>query len=110
MIPVDVHIDLPRRPGTEAESVAYFVVAESLTNIAKHSGASRARVSIVGDGRSMQISITDDGRGGAQVNRDGSRTGLAGLADRVTSARGTLSLTSPAGGPTTIVAEVPCAS
>lgn len=110
VIPVDVHIDLPRRPGTEAESVAYFVVAESLTNIAKHSGASRARVSIVGDGRSRQISVTDDGRGGAQVNRDGSRTGLAGLADRVTSARGTLSLTSPAGGPTTIVAEVPCAS
>lgn len=110
VIPVDVHIDLPRRPGTEAESVAYFVVAESLTNIAKHSGAARARVSIVGDGRSMQISVTDDGRGGAQVNRTGSRTGLAGLADRVTSARGTLSLTSPAGGPTTIVAEVPCAS
>lgn len=110
VIPVDVQIDLPRRPGAEAESVAYFVVAEALTNIAKHSGATRARVSIVGDGRTMQISVTDDGRGGAQVNRLGSRTGLAGLADRVTAARGTLSLTSPAGGPTTIVAEVPCAS
>lgn len=121
-IPVDVHIDLPRRPGAEAESVAYFVVAEALTNIQKHSGATRARVNIVGrrgpaaggaagTGASrgtVQISVSDNGHGGAHVVRDGSHTGLAGLADRVTAAKGTWSFTSPLGGPTTIVVEVPC--
>jgi signal transduction histidine kinase len=110
VVPVDVVIDLPQRPGTEAESVAYFVVAEALTNIHKHSGATRARVSIIGSGDTMQVSVSDNGTGGAQVCRDGSHTGLSGLVDRVTAARGTWTLTSPIGGPTTLVVEVPCAS
>ncbi|WP_306428313.1 ATP-binding protein [Brevibacterium moorei] len=132
VVPVDLRVDLPAgfRAGAEAESVAYFVIAESLTNINKHAHAAGAmvRVSLLpgaatpagGAGApssrpaasapgTLQVVISDNGRGGARVARDGSGTGLAGLADRVTAARGTFSLTSPVGGPTTIVVEVPCA-
>ncbi|WP_349826952.1 sensor histidine kinase [Brevibacterium litoralis] len=117
-IPVDVTIDLPFRPGEETESVAYFVVAEALTNAAKHAQATRARVRVTGSqgpgpggrGGSVQVSVSDDGRGGAVITRDGSHTGLAGLVDRVAAAGGTCTVTSPVGGPTIIVAEVPCGS
>src|SRR5699024_289583 len=91
-------------------SVSYFVVAECLTNIAKHSGATRASVFIAPIDTGVQIVVTDNGQGGARVDRTGRHTGIAGLIDRVGAARGTLNLTSPAGGPTTVVVEVPCAS
>jgi signal transduction histidine kinase len=109
-IPVDVDVRLEGRVGREAETVAYFVVAECLTNIAKHSGATKASVFIAPIETGIQIVVTDNGQGGARVDRAGRHTGIAGLIDRVEAARGTLNLTSPAGGPTTIVVEVPCAS
>ena len=90
--------------------MSYFVVAECLTNIAKHSGATRASVFIAPIDTGVQIVVTDNGQGGARVDRTGRHTGIAGLIDRVEAARGTLNLTSPAGGPTTVVVEVPCAS
>ncbi|PMB98385.1 sensor histidine kinase [Brevibacterium luteolum] len=91
-----------------SEAVAYFVVAEALTNVSKHSLATEAHVRIyVRDGR-LHISVSDNGRGGARVDPVVG-SGLAGLADRVTAARGTWALTSPVGGPTTLVVEVPCA-
>ena len=110
-VPVTVDVQVPEDVNKEAESVSYFVVAESLTNIAKHAQARSARVSVRGaqTGR-LQIVVVDDGAGGAHIDRSGTSTGLAGLADRVASAKGTLTVTSPIGGPTTIVAEVPCAS
>jgi len=110
-VPVAVDVRVPDDVSREAESVAYFVVAESLTNIAKHAQARSARVSVRGTepGR-LQIVVVDDGAGGAHIDRSGASTGLAGLAGRVAAAKGTLTVTSPAGGPTTIVAEVPCAS
>ncbi|WP_019158606.1 sensor histidine kinase [Brevibacterium senegalense] len=110
-VPVTVDVQVPERVSAEAESVSYFVVAESLTNIAKHARAQSARVSVraVNPDR-LQIVVVDDGAGGARIDRGGSSTGLAGLDDRIAAARGTLSVTSPVGGPTTIVAEVPCAS
>ncbi len=89
-------------------AVAYFVVAEALTNVSKHSLATEVRVGIhVRNGR-LHISVSDNGRGGARVD-PAVGSGLAGLADRVTAARGTWALTSPVGGPTTLVVEVPCA-
>ncbi|RBP62571.1 signal transduction histidine kinase, partial [Brevibacterium sanguinis] len=109
-IPVDVDVRLEGRIEREAEAVAYFVVAECLTNIAKHSSATHARVLIAPIDHAVQIVVTDNGRGGARIDRSGRHTGLAGLIDRVEAARGTLNLTSPAGGPTTVVVEVPCAS
>ncbi|TNM54116.1 sensor histidine kinase [Brevibacterium sediminis] len=109
-IPVDVDVRLEGRIGREAEAVSYFVVAECLTNIAKHSGATRASVFIAPTDSGVQIVVTDNGHGGARVDRTGRHTGIAGLIDRVEAARGTLNLTSPAGGPTTVVVEVPCAS
>ncbi|WP_432789933.1 histidine kinase [Brevibacterium sp. K11IcPPYGO002] len=109
-IPVDVDVRLEGRIGREAEAVSYFVVAECLTNIAKHSGATRASVFIAPIETGVQIVVTDNGHGGARVDRTGRHTGIAGLIDRVEAARGTLNLTSPAGGPTTVVVEVPCAS
>lgn len=110
-VPVTVDVQVPQDLSREAESVSYFVVAESLTNIAKHAQAQSARVSIrsVSPDR-LQIVVVDDGAGGARIDRGGASTGLAGLDDRVAAARGALSVTSPVGGPTTIVAELPCAS
>lgn len=109
-IPVEVDVRLSGRIDREAEAVAYFVVAECLTNIAKHSGATHARVFIAPIETGVQIVVTDNGVGGARIDRSGRHTGIAGLLDRVGAARGTLNLTSPAGGPTTVVVEVPCAS
>ncbi|GAA4511759.1 sensor histidine kinase [Brevibacterium yomogidense] len=110
-IPVTVDAQVPDGVSKEAESVAYFVVAESLTNIAKHAQARSAQVAIrTIDPSRLQIVVVDDGVGGARIDRGGTSTGLAGLEGRIASAKGTLSVTSPVGGPTTIVAEVPCAS
>jgi signal transduction histidine kinase len=82
------------------------VVAEALTNVAKHSGAGRCRVAVVLTAAgTMQVSVTDDGVGGAH---EGKGSGLAGLVDRVHAAGGELRMTSPSGGPTTVYAEFPC--
>ncbi|WP_231740253.1 MULTISPECIES: histidine kinase [unclassified Mycobacterium] len=107
-----LNIDLPRRIPAETESVAYFVVAEALTNVAKHARASRAVVTVRLDQaqNTLHVSVFDDGRGGAQISDSATATGLRGLADRVRAARGTFTVTSPASGPTTVTAVLPCAS
>jgi signal transduction histidine kinase len=105
-IPVDVHVDVPVRPRSAVEAVAYFMVAEALTNVAKHSRASQAKVVVEGHGYpgTLTVMISDDGIGGA----DPGSPGLAGLADRVSGVDGRLSVESPSGGPTIIAAELPC--
>jgi signal transduction histidine kinase len=106
VIPVHLSIDpsLGRLPPV-VENTAYFVVAEALTNVAKHSQATTCAVAVGRvDGR-LQVAVVDDGRGGANVAKG---HGLAGLADRVRAAGGTLGVASPAGGPTEIRAELPC--
>ncbi|KUI04637.1 histidine kinase [Mycolicibacterium acapulense] len=105
-------IDLPGRVPAETESVAYFVVAEALTNVAKHARANRAVVTVRLDQlqNTLHVSVFDDGRGGAQITDSTHATGLRGLADRVRAARGTFTVSSPDGGPTTITAVLPCAS
>jgi signal transduction histidine kinase len=87
-----------------AQTAAYFVVAEALTNAAKHGGANRVRVSLERADRRLEVRVEDDGRGGARP--DGS--GLDGLRKRIRALDGTFEVTSPAGGPTVIAAEIPC--
>ena len=105
-VPVDMHVDVPVRPKSAVEAVAYFVVAEALTNVAKHSRASHAKVVVEGHGYpgTLTVMISDDGIGGANAHGPG----LSGLADRVSGVDGRLSVESPTGGPTIIAAELPC--
>ncbi|THV30199.1 sensor histidine kinase [Glycomyces paridis] len=106
-VPVRLRVDMDRRAARDVEAVAYFVVSEALTNAARHSGAQTAAVDVTCRGDRLHLRITDDGRGGADPHGG---TGLRGLADRVRSVDGDFHLTSPLGGPTTIEAELPCAS
>ena len=105
-IPVDVHVEVPVRPKPAVEAVAYFMVAEALTNVAKHSRASHANVVVEGHGfpGTLTVLVSDDGIGGA----DPHGAGLSGLADRVSGVDGELSVESPSGGPTMISAVLPC--
>jgi signal transduction histidine kinase len=104
---VEVDVSTSRRLPASVESVAYFVVAEALTNVTRHAAATEATVSVVEKDGRVVIEIVDDGVGGADPARG---TGLAGLASRVDSVDGRLLVDSPDGGPTTIRAELPCAS
>jgi signal transduction histidine kinase len=88
------------------EAIAYFVVAEALTNVAKHAHATQAAVSVVRRTDTLSVVISDNGVGGA----DPRGQGLAGLADRVAGVDGRLAVHSPAGGGTVIEVELPCAS
>lgn len=111
-IPTTLNIDLPRRLPEEIESVAYFVVAEALTNVAKHAQASTAVATVRLDEteNKLHVSVFDDGRGGAQITDSEAATGLRGLAERVRAARGTFTVSSPVTGPTIVTAVLPCAS
>jgi signal transduction histidine kinase len=104
-VPVDVEVDVPVRPRAAVEAAAYFVVAEALTNVAKHARATQVRVVVEQHGRPpmLGVVITDDGVGGADPEAEG----LSGLADRVGGVDGRLSVESPPGGPTIIAAELP---
>jgi signal transduction histidine kinase len=103
-IPVTVDVDRDQRPLPVVETAAYFVVAEALTNVAKHAGGVGARVRVQRDGDDLVVQIADDGPGGADP--DGG--GLSGLRARVEALDGTLAVTSPPGGGTTVRAELPC--
>jgi signal transduction histidine kinase len=106
-VPVALQVDVAERPPAAVESTAYFVVSEALANVAHHAGATRASVAIVRGGDRLVVEVRDDGRGGATV---GAGTGLVGLRDRVTALGGSLHVVSPEGGPTTLLAELPCGS
>jgi len=104
-VPVEVEVRVEPRPSLTIEAIAYFVVTEALTNVAKHAQAARAWVRIVRIDDRLRIVVTDDGRGGADPAYG---TGLRGLMDRVSGVDGELSVASPAGGPTVVTVEVPC--
>jgi signal transduction histidine kinase len=110
-VPTTLNVYLPRRLPDEVESVAYFVVAETVTNIAKHANAAQAVVTVRLDEAANQLHVTvfDDGRGGASITTDENATGLRGLEERVRAAHGTFSVSSPATGPTIVTAVLPCA-
>jgi signal transduction histidine kinase len=101
---VVVHAEVPQRPAAPVESAAYFVVAEALTNVAKHASAEHAEVVARIENRVLRVEVRDDGVGGADLNGGG----LSGLRRRVEALDGTLRVASPAGGPTLIRAEMPC--
>jgi signal transduction histidine kinase len=104
-LPVPVEIDAPEeRLPDDLEATAYYIVAEALTNVARHAEASEARVTIRVDGETIRCEIADDGRGGADVSLG---TGIQGLRDRAEAAGGTLSLTSPPGRGTIVTASLP---
>jgi signal transduction histidine kinase len=106
-VPIEVDVRLAVRPPPPVESAAYFIVAEALTNVDKHAAADRAAVWVTRADDRLVVEIRDNGQGGATQS---GRGGLAGLADRVSSLDGSLRITSPAGGPTIIHAELPCES
>jgi signal transduction histidine kinase len=105
-VPVEVSVTLDERLPPAVESAAYFVAAEAIANAGKHSGASRIAVGVARHGNVLEVEVSDDGRGGA----DPGGGGLTGLRRRVGALDGTLIVTSPAGGPTTVRTELPCAS
>jgi signal transduction histidine kinase len=106
-IPFHIDVQLARRPDHSREGIAYFVIAEAINNVTKHSGATSGSVSITDSDGALRVSIEDNGRGGAQLEPQG---GLAGLRDRVTAVDGEFRVISPVGGPTRVEAVIPCAS
>ena len=102
--------DGPRAP-VAVESAAYFVVAEALTNAARHSGSARAAVRLARTRTGLRVVVRDEGKGGATTpdGADAGGTGLPGMRRRVAALDGSLTVTSPVGGPTVIEAELPCA-
>ena len=108
-IPVSLDVRMPTRAGRDAEAAVYFAIAESLTNAAKHSRATEARVTVRGrpDGGELWARVEDNGIGGARVLPGG---GLDGIQNRIAAIGGTARLDSPAGGPTSLEVSVPCAS
>jgi signal transduction histidine kinase len=105
-VPVNVTVALQSRPPNAVETAAYYVVAEALTNVGRHSDASAAAVEIRREGDRLLVEVRDNGHGGATRNPG---SGLEGLAQRVEALDGTLTISSPDGGPTSIRAELPCA-
>lgn len=103
-VPVSLSLELRERPDPAIERAVYFCAAELLTNIAKHSAASTAALEVASTEGRVRLTVRDDGQGGAAV---GAGSGLSGLRERLAAVDGTLRITSPAGGPTTVTAELP---
>jgi len=108
-IPVHLDVRMDGRVGRDAEAAVYFAIAESLTNAAKHSRATSARVIVRSRPEQgvLWARVEDDGIGGARVIPGG---GLDGISNRITALGGTARLDSPQGGPTSLEVSVPCAS
>ena len=105
-LPLEVALDIPpQRWNFAVEATAYFLACEGLTNAVKHAGAARAAVRVRPVNQWLCVSVVDDGVGGADVARG---SGLAGLHDRVAALGGRLTVVSPRGSGTRLVAELPC--
>jgi signal transduction histidine kinase len=104
-VPVTVGGQIPGRVPVPVESAAYFAVCECLANVVKHSGALQATVDLGYGGGVLSVAVRDDGVGGASL---AAGSGLRGVARRLEVFDGTITLTSPAGGPTVVTMEVPC--
>jgi signal transduction histidine kinase len=104
-VPVTVSVD-EGRCSPASEATAYYVIAEALTNVARHASATNASIEARCRDGELRVQVTDDGIGGAAI---GGGSGLGGLRDRVTAVGGSLFVDSPTGGGTTVRAEIPCA-
>jgi signal transduction histidine kinase len=105
-LPVELDIDLSGRVELPVASAVYFSVAEALTNVTKHAGARGVRIQLSQASGLLRVQVTDDGSGGADPAQG---TGLAGVERRLAAFDGILAVSSPPGGPTIVVIEVPCA-
>jgi signal transduction histidine kinase len=105
-VPVDLRVQLDERLPEPVEVAAYYVVTESLANMAKHAHASRASVDVARDGDLAVVEVVDDGVGGADSERG---SGIRGLADRVEALGGRVRVWSHQGDGTRVRAEIPCA-
>ncbi|MFF7653195.1 sensor histidine kinase [Streptomyces sp. NPDC007983] len=104
-VPCRIDAGVPGRCAASVEATAYFVVAEALTNVARHSHARNVTVTVRRHDGRLRLRVTDDGRGGADEHGG---SGLVGIRRRVGAHDGTLALTSPPGGPTTLEVSLPC--
>ncbi|MDT5182039.1 MAG: hypothetical protein QOI29_197 [Mycobacterium sp.] len=107
MVPVELDVDVPGRLPDRVEVAAYYVVAEALTNTARHAHAAEVRVSVKAADGHLDLMISDDGAGGADLANG---SGLIGLVDRVAAVGGHLRVSSPAGVGTSLAASIPCAA
>jgi signal transduction histidine kinase len=103
-VPVDLLVDAKERLPEPVEVAAYYVVSEALANAARHANASRARVEVAANDGALELSVQDDGAGGADPARG---SGLVGLADRVEALGGTIEVVSPVGEGTTLLVTLP---
>jgi signal transduction histidine kinase len=104
LVPVELTTSLTDRPTPAIETIGYFCVAELLANVAKHSGATRVQLDAAQRGQTLRLRVCDDGVGGVDPTRG---SGLAGLLQRVRTVDGRLELSSPEGGPTEVIIELP---
>lgn len=104
-LPIEVVDQLTTRLPDPVESAAYFALAETLTNIAKHAGASSVTIGLRAASDVLIVTVEDDGRGGAELVPGG---GLDGIGRRLAAFDGSVEVTSPPGGPTVVNLEVPC--
>src|SRR5919204_106008 len=104
-VPVRLAVDLEERVPERVEVAAYYVVCESLANVAKHARATSATVNVAQANGQVVVEVVDDGVGGADTERG---SGLRGLADRVEALGGRLRIWTPVGGGTRVRAEMPC--
>ncbi|MCD5354149.1 sensor domain-containing protein [Kineosporia mesophila] len=106
-VPTAVDVEVPGRCAASVEATAYFVVAEALTNVARHSGAGAAAVRLRRRDERLLVEIEDDGHGGAD---EAGGSGLVGMRRRVEAHDGSVTIDSPVGGPTVLKVELPCGS
>ncbi len=106
-VPCQVDVDVPGRCAVSVEATTYFVVAEALTNVSRHSGARHATVTVRRRADRLTVVVSDDGDGGADEHHG---SGITGIRRRIEAHDGLLTLTSPPGGPTTLQVELPCGS
>ena len=103
-IPISVHVDPDLDLSTDVSETVYFVASEAIANVLKHARARVASVHVAKVAANLRVTVHDDGVGGVDATRG---TGIAGIRARVNAVDGTLTITSPAGGPTTLIAEIP---
>jgi signal transduction histidine kinase len=103
-VPVTLTVTITERPSAAIEAIAYFCAAELLANITKHSNATEATIAAADTGGELEMTVSDDGTGGARVVPGG---GLHGLRERVQTVDGRLVVASPPGGPTTVTIRLP---
>jgi signal transduction histidine kinase len=103
-IPVSVQVDDDLDLDTDVAETVYFIANEAIANVLKHAEARVASIHVSRVAANVRVLVHDDGRGGADAGRG---TGLAGIRARVNAVDGSMSISSPSGGPTTVVAELP---